>query len=175
MLARYGWAASLTRDGLERTDVLAVQSTSRDMIEVQVKTVRDGSWMLGRKGTLADRSGREWYVFVKLGPPPDLPESYVVPRDHVAAATWIGHQAWLTDPDVPRGRRNTPLEMARIGAEVWAGYRDGWDQLGPDARRAPVRLPRWMRSAMDLERVGLPTEHPWNDRNSIPPWLETEG
>jgi hypothetical protein len=78
MLARYGWAASLTRDGLERTDVLAVHSIARDMIEVQVKTVRTGSWMLGRKGILADRSGREWYVFVKLGVPPGLPESYVV-------------------------------------------------------------------------------------------------
>ena len=80
MLARYGWAASLTRDGLERTDVLAVNVDERHMIVVQVKTVRMGSWMLGRKGTLADRSGREWYVFVKLGAPPGLPESYVVPR-----------------------------------------------------------------------------------------------
>jgi hypothetical protein len=171
MLARFGWAASLTRDGLERTDVLAVHGIGREMIEVQVKTVRAGSWMLGRKGTLPDRSGREWYVFVKLGPPPGLPECYVVPRDHVAAATWVGHQAWLTDPDIPKGKRNTPLEMARIGAEVWGGYRDHWDQLGPDARQVPVRLPAWMRDAMDIERVGLPPEHPWNDRSSIPDWV----
>jgi hypothetical protein len=54
MLARYGWAASLTRDGLERTDVLAVHSVERDMIEGQVKTIRTGKWMLGRKGTLSD-------------------------------------------------------------------------------------------------------------------------
>ena len=172
MLARYGWAASLTRDGLERTDVLAVHSSTREMIEVQVKTVRSGSWMLGRKGTLADRSGREWYVFVKLGAPPGLPESYVVPRDHVAAATWIGHQAWLTDPDVPSGRRNAPIEMARIGSEVWAAYRDGWDQLGLDARLAPVRLPIWMRDALDLTRVGLPPDHPWHDHTVMPVWTE---
>src|SRR6185295_6133299 len=50
MLARYGCAASLTRDGLERTDVLAVHVVERHMIEVQVKAVRTGSWMLGRKG-----------------------------------------------------------------------------------------------------------------------------
>src|SRR4051794_23832045 len=171
MLARYGWAASLTRDGLERTDVLAVHVVERHMIEVQVKTVRMGSWMLGRKGTMADRSGREWYVFVKLGAPPGLPESYVVPRDHVAAATWIGHRAWLTEPNVPKGKRNTPLDMARLGAEIWFGYRDGWNQLGPDARQVPVRLPSWMRGAMDLERVGLPADHPWNDRASIPSWV----
>lgn len=91
MLARYGWAASLTRDGLERTDVLAVHSSiERPMVEVQVKTVRTGSWMLGRKGTFVAQSGREWYAFVKLGAPLELPEWYVVPRDHVAAATWIG-------------------------------------------------------------------------------------
>ncbi len=171
MLARYGWAASLTRDGLERTDVVAVHSVERNMIEVQVKTVRTGSWMLGRKGTMEDLSGREWYVFVKLGPPPTLPESYVVPRDHVAAATWIGHRAWLTDPRVASGKRNTPLEMARIAAEVWAGYREAWYQLGPDARRIPVRLPLWMREAMDLQRVGLPPDHRWNDRGSIPEWV----
>jgi hypothetical protein len=140
------------------------------MVEVQVKTVRTGNWMLGRKGTLPDRSGREWYVFVKLGEPPGLPESYVVPRDHVAAATWIGHYTWLTDPDVPSGKRNTPIEMARIGAEVWAGYRDAWDRLGPDSRRVPVRLPAWMREALELERVGLPPDHPWQDRSSIPAW-----
>lgn len=174
MLARYGWAASLTRDGLERTDLLAVHSIRRDMIEVQVKTVRTGSWMLGRKGTLHDRSGREWYVFVKLGQPPGLPESYVVPRDHVAAATWIGHQEWLTNPDVPTGKRNTQLDMARIGAEVWASYRDRWDQLGPDAREVPVRLPSWMRDAIDWERVGLPPDHPWNDRDRMPSWVDDE-
>ena len=172
MLARYGWAASLTRDGLERTDVLAVHSIERHMIEVQVKTVRTGNWMLGRKGTLQDRSGREWYVFVKLGRPPGLPESYVVPRDHVAAATWIGHHAWLTDPAVPKGKRNAPLEMARVGAEVWAGYRDRWDPLGCDARGAVVRLPSWMRRAMDLSRVGLPPDHRWQKRAAIPEWVE---
>jgi hypothetical protein len=35
MLARYGWAPSLTRDGLERTDILAVHSVERWLIEVK--------------------------------------------------------------------------------------------------------------------------------------------
>src|SRR3954447_1374892 len=109
MLARYGWAASLTRDGLERTDVLAVHSATREMVEVQVKTVRSGNWMLGRKGTLPDRSGREWYVFVKLGAPPGLPECSVVPRDHVAAATWIGHRAGSPSPESRVGHRAVSL------------------------------------------------------------------
>ncbi|WP_210383731.1 MULTISPECIES: hypothetical protein [unclassified Corynebacterium] len=41
-LARRGWAPALTRDGLERTDILAVftEPEWRRMIEVQVKTAR---------------------------------------------------------------------------------------------------------------------------------------
>jgi len=37
-LARRGWAPALTRDGLERTDILAVHTkpASRRMVEVQV-------------------------------------------------------------------------------------------------------------------------------------------
>ncbi len=170
MLARYLWAASLTRDGLERTDVLAVHSLSRVMIEVQVKTTTSSSWPLGRKGTLPARSEREWYVLVKLGPPPGLPDTYVVPRDHVAAATWIGHRAWLTNPDVEPGKRNAPVDRARIGEEVWADYRDRWDLLQTDTRLVQVLLPGWMRSAMDLNRIGLPPEHPWRERNQVPDW-----
>ena len=36
-LARRGWAPALTRDGLERTDILAVHTVGRRQIEVQVK------------------------------------------------------------------------------------------------------------------------------------------
>jgi hypothetical protein len=32
VLAGFGWAAALTRDGLERTDIVAVHSESRVMI-----------------------------------------------------------------------------------------------------------------------------------------------
>lgn len=41
VLARNGWAAALTRDGLERTDILAVQvaADSRTPIEIQVKAL----------------------------------------------------------------------------------------------------------------------------------------
>ena len=46
--------------GLCRPSFLAVHTITRTMIEVQDKTVRAGSWMLGRKGAFGDRSGREW-------------------------------------------------------------------------------------------------------------------
>ncbi len=43
VLARYGWAPALTRDGLERTDILAVQASgsTRTPIEIQVKALND--------------------------------------------------------------------------------------------------------------------------------------
>ncbi len=170
MLARHGWAASLTRDGLARTDVLAVHTKSRAMIEVQAKTTLDSSsWPLGAKGTLAAETGREWFVLVRLGGPPTAPESFVVPRDHVAAATWIAHMAWLTDPDAPAGKRNAGIESARVGSSEFEGYRDAWGLLTDheDARTCPVMLPAWMCDPEVLDRTGLPDGHPWHD--GLPP------
>src|SRR3954452_505357 len=49
-LAQLGWAASLTREGVARADILAVHASSaRRLIEVQVKTIstsgtRAGPW-----------------------------------------------------------------------------------------------------------------------------------
>src|SRR4051812_8905618 len=144
MLARAGWAASLTRDGLARTDILAVQSSAeRQMIEVQVKTIRVGSWPLGRKGILPAIGPREWYVFVRFGGFPDKPETWVVPRDHVAAATWIGHMSWLNDPTATPGTRNAGIESARIGSEGGERYAHRWDLLDAPAADAPVMLPTW--------------------------------
>lgn len=59
------------------------------MIEVQMKTITSGTWPLGSKGTVGALTDREWYVFVLLGRFPERPRTWVVPRDHVAAATWM--------------------------------------------------------------------------------------
>ena len=55
-LARRGWASALTRDGLERTDILAAlaDGSDRRLIEIQVKAARGArmdaiSWPLGSK------------------------------------------------------------------------------------------------------------------------------
>jgi hypothetical protein len=178
MLARYLWAPSLTRDGLERTDILAVHSQTRRMIEVQVKTLRvktpggPGAWPLGRKGTRRAIGDHEWYVMVSLPPPPADPACYVVPRDHVAAATWIAHRSWLTEPGVPPGKRNAPIENARVDVKEWERYRDRWDDLRQPTTDLPVLLRPWMREAMREERVGLPDDHPWRDAAAVPDWPE---
>ncbi|MFI5728530.1 hypothetical protein ACIA49_00300 [Kribbella sp. NPDC051587] len=174
MLARHGWAPALTRDGLARTDILAVAThlEDRPAVEIQVKAATAGNgrttWLLGNAGSLAS-SQHEWFVFVML--PKRLkspPRGFVVPRDHVVAARWMIHQEWLTNPEVPAGKRNTPIKSARVSDVVWAGYEDRWDLLGTDTSKVPVLFPSWVRGYAEQERIGLPPGHPWI--NSLPSW-----
>jgi hypothetical protein len=161
ILAHARWAGSLTRDGIARTDILAVNTDDRRMIEIQVKTSTTHarpSWPLGEVA-LAE-TAHEWYVLVALGASlRDRPRCFVVPRNHAAAGHWIGHYAWLTDPSVPPGTRNTTLQRGRADMQTWLGYEERWDLLG--SVEVPIFLPAWMRNAMTLERVGLPPGHPW--------------
>jgi hypothetical protein len=173
-LARYGWTPALTRDGVERTDILAVGThlEHRPTIEVQVKTATGSgdktSWLLGTKAQLPDRSGHEWFILVMLPRVPNQPRAFVVPRDHVAAAAWIVHMNWLTHPDVTPGTRNAPVERARVNATVFLGYEDRWDLLDRPTSEASVLLPGWLRDRCKQERVGLPPGHPWVRK--LPTW-----
>ncbi len=174
VLSRLGWGAALTRDGLERTDILAVSTTGpRRVIEVQVKAANGSnpatSWPLGLKSQQAALSDAEWFVLVALpADPVEPPRCFVVPRDHVAAAAWIVHQAWLTDPTIEPGKRNVRVDRARVALHHWEGYENRWDLLKGSTHDAPVLLPASVREQATLERVGLPPEHPWHDE--LPEW-----
>jgi len=173
MLARHGWGAALTRDGLERTDILAVRTSEpRQMIEVQVKSANDvggtTSWPLGSKSQLPELTDREWFVMVILPPSPiQIPRSFVVPRNHVAAAAWIAHMNWLSEPGVELGKRNAGPDRARVNVDAWARYEDQWSLLLSPTSQCPVMLPEWMREASTLDRVArnpdFPWIHPWRD------------
>ena len=173
-LARYEWAPALTRDGLERTDILAVSTklTERPVIEVQVKTASQRgeatNWLLGTKAQLLARSEHEWFVLVLLPELPFAPRAFVVPRDHLSAAAWIVHQNWLTDPSAPPGTRHAGLDQARVPVTVWLGYENKWDLLGIPTTKVPVLLPLKLRQLALDERVGLPPGHPW--RHHFPDW-----
>jgi len=172
VLAGLGWAVALTRDGLERTDILASHSINGRMIEVQVKAasfMRRPNWRVNRKAQQIARSDREWFVFVALAEDPwGRSSAFVVPRDHVAAAAWISHQNWLTDPSAPPGRRNAGIEQARVSAPTFVGYMNRWDLLEASATDAPVLLPPEFRPLAFEARVGLPPAHPW--RQALPQW-----
>jgi hypothetical protein len=173
-LARHGWAPALTRDGLERTDILAVNTELpyRPVVEIQVKTAsqrgQTTKWLLGTKAQLPARSEHEWFVLILLPELPNKPRAFVVPRDHLAAAAWIVHQNWRTDPSAPSGKRNADLDQARISWTVWVGYEDRWDLLGTPAAKIPVLLPQELHSLALTERVGLPPAHPWHQ--NLPTW-----
>jgi hypothetical protein len=174
-LARRGWAPALTRDGIERTDILAVDTTGgRRLIEVQVKTAINTAWdsvnwPLGEKAQQPSASESEYFVMVAALTDTAVPPRYfVMPRAHVAAAAWITHQNWLTEPDVPAGKRNAPASRARVWIWTLEQYEGRWDLLGVDESACPVLLPAEYRDLALDERVGLPEGHPW--RTTLPAW-----
>ncbi len=175
-LARRGWAPALTRDGLERTDILAVmaEGAGRRLVEIQVKTARGEkaervSWPLGNKSQAPSAHEREYFVLVAV--PLDhsvRPRSFVVPRIHVAAAAWIAHMNWLTDPGAAIGKRNAPVDRSRVGVDTFIRYEDRWDLLELDQADAPVLLPPIYREYALSPRVGLREDHEW--QRGMPEW-----
>lgn len=168
VLAGLGWSVALTRDGLERTDVLACHTQSGTLIEVQVKAASympKPNWRINAKAQQPSRSAHEWFVFVALGAQPwDPNRGFVVPRDHAAVAAWIRHQDWLTEPGVKPGTRNTPVEQARVEAEKFADYENRWDLLEMPTPEVPVLLPAAFRNLARSRRVGLPPGTRWKER-----------
>ena len=144
------------------------------MVEVQVKAARGDawpriSWPLGTKSQSAIQHEREYFVLVAV--PHDLtvaPRCFVLPRSHVAAAAWISHMDWLTEPGTAPGRRNAPVERARLRLPIVERYENRWDLLFTDDADAPVLLPSRYRALAEEERVGLPPGHTWRSR--LPQW-----
>jgi hypothetical protein len=85
----------------------------------------------------------------------------VVPRDHAAAAAWISHESWRTEPGVAPGKRNAGVDKARVDAAVFTQYLDHWDLPLQPSTDAPVLLPVHYRDLASSKRVGLPPGHPW--------------
>lgn len=179
-LARRGWSPALTRDGIERTDILAVyaDSAERRMVEIQVKTARAAKWSsinwpLGSKTMDPSLSLCEYFILIAVPDSLSLPlRNFIVPRIHVAAATWISHMHWLTEPGVEPGRRNAPVERARVPLTTFEGYEDRWDMLFINESDCPVLLPEHYRLYAQEERVGLPPGHPW--KTHLPTWGDEE-
>lgn len=175
-MARRGWAPALTRDGLERTDILAVLTTAEErlLVEVQVKTARGArmesiSWPLGEKSQAPSAHQREYFVMVAVPDDNVLPpRSFIVPRIHIAAAAWIEHMNWLTEPGVPHGKRNAPVERSRVRLSTFELYEGRWDLLQIEQNDAPILLPAHYRSFALEERVGLPQGHEW--MQALPGW-----
>lgn len=167
-LAMRGWDPALTRDGVARTDILAINAENSCQVSIQVKTTSGRNWPLNIRKIGLEQQDTEWFVMVKVDRTTHDVQGFVVPRNHVIAGTWIGHQSWLTDPDAKPGKRNTDISGARMDISIFEGYRDRWDLLDLRTSEAPVLLPHWMHDNAMMERVGLPEGHPW--RQNLPLW-----
>ena len=165
VLAAHGWAPALTRDGVERTDVLAADSESGRLVAIQVKTAsasRSANWLINLKAQEPERRPNEWFVLVELsGSPSAANRSFVVPRNHVAAATFISHRAWESDPAAKR-TRSAGLKAARVRPELFEGYLDRWDLLQVPTTEVPVLLPSALRALQEERGIVLPVSHPWH-------------
>lgn len=172
-LAMNGWAPALTRDGLARTDILAERSLppfDAAQISIQVKTSRNGRWRLNPNRIDAAHSPREWFVLVEWNESTQALASYVVPRDHVSAGSWLGHMRWLTDPTAKRARHAGPEKSVR-GVETFGGYKDRWDLLLKPTDEAPILLPHELHElALSGDPdIRLPRWHPWSG-DGLPDW-----
>ncbi|MBM7026489.1 hypothetical protein [Clavibacter zhangzhiyongii] len=175
-LARRGWAPAMTRDGIARTDILAVKADDarRPMIEVQVKAARGPrferiSWPLGLKSQEPAKQEGEFFVLVAI--PDDealMPRCFVVPRDHIAAAAYMAHQDWLLDPLAKAGKRNATVARSRVSVPTFERYEGRWDLLEHGQSSAPVLLDGRFHALASDPRVGLPPAHPWH--HSLPSW-----
>ena len=136
------------------------------MIEVQVKSIRGASdsvsWPVGLKSQSPAVHDREWFVLVAIPAKPlQRIRNFVVPRDHVAAAAWIEHMHWLTEPGIAPGQRNVGVDRARSHLSTFRDYEDRWDLLLSSTDEAPVLLPAAFHGWATQDRIGLPPHHPW--------------
>ena len=119
----------------------------RRLIEVQVKTAMNSGWKyvnwpLGDKSQTPSASEQEYFVMVGvLANMAIAPRFFVLPRAHVAAAAWITHQHWLTEPGIPAGKRNVSASRSRVHVRTFEKYEDRWDLLDIDEHECPVLLP----------------------------------
>lgn len=165
---------SLARDGVEHADILGVQSETRWLIEVQVKTASYSTrpnWPVNLKAQKIAKTDREWFVLVALAPAPTgSHRAFIVPRDHVAAAAWISHMDWLTEPGIDSGKRNAGVDRARVRLSVFERSEDRWDLLERPTHDGSILLPPRYLALARSDRVGLPAGHPW--RGDMPEWSE---
>jgi hypothetical protein len=136
------------------------------MIEVQVKSNRGVgdriSWLLGQSSQRPAVHDREWFVLVAIPADPlQQIRNFVVPRNHVAAAAWIEHMHWLTEPGVASGKRNAGVDRARSHLSTFKDYEDRWDLLLSPTDEAPVLLPPAFHAWAEETSIGLPADHPW--------------
>jgi hypothetical protein len=128
-LSRRGHIASLTIRNARGIDILATNTKTSRLVNIQVKTNRGArkQWMLSEKDETV-KSDRLFYVFVNLIGPEQHPEYHVVPSKVVASRITKEHRKWSSTP----GRKGQLHQHSsvRIFRDYTNKYRDRWSSLG---------------------------------------------
>jgi hypothetical protein len=156
-LTRRLWLASVTPEGVERTDVLAQHLETRAIIAIQVKTSRGTNFQLNAKLETPTKASNEWIIFVALGQEGERPTFYLMPRNLVAGLIWVDHRRWLGKPGKD-GRPHKDTDRRNIRDWYIEAYRERWDLLQKPTGRVAPHLPDWWWD--EKQHHGLPEGHP---------------
>lgn len=157
-LTRRLWAASVTPQGVERTDVLAQHLETRKVLAIQVKTSHSDHFHMSKKLEEPTDTEYEWIILVSLRSDGERPEFYVVPRNVIAALMWVGRYRWLAAPS----RSGRPHKDARpvVVADRVKQYHERWSWLHKPTSEIPYCLPDWFYGPDGVDKYGLPPGHP---------------
>lgn len=159
-LSRFGWAASITPRGVQRSDVLAQHLETQTVVAIQVKTARAGTnFRLTEKLELPASAENEWIALVALREATSRAEYYIVPRNVVAAFIYVDHRVWLATPG-KAGQRHRDNPQRNIDTSDVAAYRDRWDLLLAPTSEAPCVLPDRFYSGAQQHSIALPHKYP---------------
>jgi hypothetical protein len=157
-LSLRGWLATPTIKNAPGTDVLAQYREKGILVAIQTKTASMGNhFMLNASIERPSAADNEWIVLVKLGRLGIHPTFFVVPHDHVAAASYAQHQRWLGTPGKSGQQHNdTPRRM--LYANQFLDYEGQWDLLFQPTTDVPNLL--GADYAECIAQWGVPEGHP---------------
>ena len=101
----------------------------------------------------------EWYVLVGLRGELERPEFFIVPRDFVAAFTWVSHRRWLSEEGRSGPHKNS--QMRSIRGEWIGDFRERWDILERSTYEVESSHDAWVLE--QARSFGLPDGHRWAD------------
>jgi len=158
-LSQRGWLATITIKNSPGTDVLAQHVETGVLVAIQTKTTEYASqgWILGVKDETPTARTDSWYVLVGMNGETARPDFYVVPRNHVSAHLYVGHQYWLQTPG-KGGKVHQDSGMRNIYPPEVQPYKEDWAALLQPTTARQYALPDHFLKHVGA--IGLPVGHP---------------
>ena len=157
-LSLRGWLATPTIKNAPGTDVLAQYREKGIIVAIQTKTASYGNqFQVSSAIELPSTAENEWVVLVKLQEVGIRPRFFVLPHNHLAAASYAQHARWLATPG-RNGQRHNDTPRRTLVAQQFFGYEDRWDLLLKPTLEVPNLLGE--DYAECVERWSVSPRHP---------------